>query len=119
MGVPGEDERDGDFAGPHGLPIVGTVAGPAGFRGQAYTGDGTKINSGFLDGLSVAAAKRKAIEWLEANRLGEGKVDYRLRDWGISRQRDWGGPDPVLYRERDGMGPANAEKVAVGPPGNV
>src|SRR2546430_8776099 len=119
MGVPGEDERDGDFAGPHGLPIVGTVAGPAGFRGQAYTGDGTKINSGFLDGLSVAAAKRKAIEWLEANRLGEGKVNYRLRDWGISRQRYWGAPIPVLYCDRDGMVPEKEENLPVVLPENV
>src|SRR5207244_11701768 len=66
MAVPSEDQRDWAFAVPHGLPIVEPAARPAGFRGQAYTGDGTKINSGFLDGLSVAAAKRTAIEWREA-----------------------------------------------------
>jgi leucyl-tRNA synthetase len=119
MAVPGEDQRDWDFAVPHGLPIVETVARPAGFRGQAYTGDGTKINSGFLDGLSVAAAKRKAIEWLEANRLGEGKVNYRLRDWGISRQRYWGAPIPVLYCDRDGMVPEKEENLPVVLPENV
>src|SRR6267378_3722662 len=119
MAVPGEDQRDWDFAVQHGLPIVETVARPAGFRGQAYTGDGTKINSGFLDGLSVAAAKRKAIEWLEANRLGEGKVNYRLRDWGISRQRYWGAPIPVLYCDRDGMVPEKEENLPVVLPENV
>src|SRR5437879_2839106 len=119
MAVPGEDQRDWDFAVPHGLPIVETVARPAGFRGQAYTGDGTKINSGFLDGLSVAAAKRKAVEWLEANRLGEGKVNYRLRDWGISRQRYWGAPIPVLYCDRDGMVPEKEENLPVVLPENV
>jgi len=119
MAVPGEDQRDWDFAVQHGLPIVETVARPAGFTGQAYAGDGVKINSGFLDGLTVASAKRKAIAWLEANRLGEGKVYYRLRDWGISRQRYWGAPIPVLYCERDGMVPEKEENLPVVLPRDV
>src|SRR5438309_6785415 len=64
MAVPGEDQRDWEFAKQYGLPIVETVKRPAGFTGEAYAGEGVKINSGFLDGLSVAEAKRRAIDWL-------------------------------------------------------
>src|SRR5262249_22312240 len=71
---------------------------------QAYTGDGVKINSGFLDGLSVTDAKRRAIDWLVAEGRGRGKVNYRLRDWGISRQAYWGAPIPILYCEPCGVG---------------
>src|SRR6266513_692040 len=105
MAVPGEDQRDWDFAREHGLPIVETTMRPRGFAGEAYTGDGVKINSGFLDGLTVAEAKRRAIDWLRERSLGEAKINYRLRDWGISRQRYWGAPIPVLYCDACGMVP--------------
>ncbi len=113
MAVPGEDQRDWDFAVQHGLPIIETVQRPPGFAGQAYTGDGLKINSGFLDGLTVGAAKRKAIDWLVAEGLGEAKVNYRLRDWGISRQRYWGAPIPVLYCDGCGTVPEKEENLPV------
>jgi leucyl-tRNA synthetase len=119
MAVPGEDQRDWDFARQHGLPIVETVQRPAGWVGEAYGGDGVKINSGFLDGLTVAAAKRKAIDWLVERGLGEAKVNYRLRDWGISRQRYWGAPIPILYCERDGMVPESEENLPVVLPRDV
>jgi len=113
MAVPGEDQRDWDFAKQHGLQIIETVQRPPGWTGEAYTGDGPKINSGFLDGLSTADAKRKAIDWLVERGVGVGKVNYRLRDWGISRQRYWGAPIPVLYCEQDGTVPEKEENLPV------
>src|SRR5437879_6178058 len=77
MAVPGEDQRDWDFARQHSLPIIETVRRPPGWTGEAYTGDGIKINSGFLDGLTVAEAKRTATDWLVAQGLGEAEVNYR------------------------------------------
>ncbi|MCB9845035.1 MAG: leucine--tRNA ligase [Phycisphaeraceae bacterium] len=97
MAVPGQDQRDWDFATAFGLPIVRTVQPPEGFDGDAYTGEGPAINSGFLDGLGVADAKRRMIEWLEAHGAGVSRVHYRLRDWLFSRQRYWGEPFPIVY----------------------
>jgi leucyl-tRNA synthetase len=120
MAVPGEDQRDWDFAKAHGLEVIPTVRRPEGWQEtQAYTGDGVKINSGFLDGLTVAEAKRKAVEWLVANGVGRAKVNYRLRDWGISRQRYWGAPIPVLYCDGCGMVPEREENLPVVLPENV
>jgi leucyl-tRNA synthetase len=120
MAVPGEDQRDWDFAKAHRLPIVATVKRPADWKDdQAYTGDGVKINSGFLDGLTIEEAKRKAIDWLVAKGLGQAKINFRLRDWGISRQRYWGAPIPVLYCERDGMVPEREENLPVVLPRDV
>jgi leucyl-tRNA synthetase len=119
MAVPGEDERDWEFAEQHGLPIIETVRRPEGWIGKAYTGDGIKINSGFLDGLTVDEAKRRAIDWLIARSLGVGKVNYRLRDWGISRQRYWGAPIPVLYCGTCGMVPEKEENLPVVLPRDV
>ena len=120
MAVPGEDQRDWDFAKAHDLPIVATVKRPDDWADeQAYTGDGVKINSGFLDGLGIEEAKRKAIDWLVAQGLGQAKVNFRLRDWGISRQRYWGAPIPVLYCERDGMVPEREENLPVVLPRDV
>jgi leucyl-tRNA synthetase len=99
MAVPGQDERDWEFAEVIDLPIIRTVQPPADFDGKAYLGDGPAINSGFLDGLGVAEAKQKIIEWLEANGHGRGAVTYRLRDWLFSRQRYWGEPFPIVYDE--------------------
>jgi leucyl-tRNA synthetase len=101
MAVPGQDQRDWDFARAFDLPIVRTVEPPADFDGEAYLGDGRAINSGFLDGLGVADAKARMIEWLEAQGRGRGTVTYKLRDWLFSRQRYWGEPFPIVYDEDD------------------
>src|SRR5262249_885952 len=81
MAVPGQDERDWDFAEEFELPIIRTVQPPPDFDGKAYLGDGPAINSGFLDGLGVEDAKRKITEWLEDTTNGAGAVTYKLRDW--------------------------------------
>jgi len=97
MAVPGEDQRDWDFAKAHDLPIIRTVQPPPEFDGEAYVGDGPAVNSGFLDGLDVAAAKAKMIAWLEETGQGTARVHYRLRDWLFSRQRYWGEPFPIVF----------------------
>src|SRR3954451_1748334 len=102
MAVPGQDQRDWDFADRFGLPIIRTVQPPQYFDGQAYTGEGPAIASGILNGLEVADAKRTIIEWLEERGAGTGTVTYKLRDWLFSRQRYWGEPFPILYDE-DGL----------------
>src|SRR5438132_814169 len=119
MAVPGEDQRDWEFAKQHGLPIIETVKRPDGWVGEAYGGDGIKINSGFLNGLTVVEAKRKAIDWLVERGLGVAKVNYRLRDWGISRQRYWGATIPVLYCDKDGLVPEDEKNLPVVLPRDV
>ena len=99
MAVPGQDERDWEFAEIHNLPIVRTVRPPEDFEGGPYLGDGPAINSDFLNGLDVAAAKAEIITWLEKHGWGQGAVTYRLRDWLFSRQRYWGEPFPIVYDE--------------------
>lgn len=97
MAVPGQDERDWEFAEVFDLPIIRTVQPPADFDGKAFTGEGPAINSDFLNGLHIADAKLQAIAWLEAEGNGEGTINYKLRDWLFSRQRYWGEPFPVLH----------------------
>jgi leucyl-tRNA synthetase len=97
MAVPGQDERDWEFAEVFDLPIIRTVQPPEGWQGKAYLGEGPAINSGFLNGLGVADAKRKMTDWLEAKGLGQRRVNYKLRDWLFSRQRYWGEPFPILH----------------------
>ncbi len=99
MAVPGQDQRDWDFATEFGLNIVRTVEPPADFEGEAFTGAGPAINSGFLDGLGVDEAKARMISRLVEQGVGEAKTNYRLRDWLFSRQRYWGEPFPVLHLE--------------------
>lgn len=97
MAVPGEDERDWEFAETFDLPIIRTVQPPDDFEGKAYTGDGPAINSDFLNGLTIADAKVKIIHWLESQGVGEKSINYKLRDWLFSRQRYWGEPFPVIH----------------------
>jgi len=97
MAVPGEDQRDWEFARAHDLPIIRTVQPPRDFAGEAFLGEGPAINSGFLNGLEVQAAKATMIEWLETHGHGTRKVNYKLRDWLFSRQRYWGEPFPIIF----------------------
>ncbi len=119
MAVPGQDQRDWDFAKAYDLPIVRTVQPPADWPDEAYTGDGPAINSQWLDGLHKADAIQRAIQWLEGQGIGERKVNYRLRDWLISRQRYWGAPIPILYCERDGVVPVPEHDLPVELPYDV
>lgn len=96
MAVPGGDQRDWDFATEFGLPIVEVVSG-GDVSAAAYTGDGTLVNSGYLDGMDVATAKATVTERLEADGRGQGRVEFKLRDWLFARQRYWGEPFPIVY----------------------
>ncbi|MEY2451071.1 MAG: leucyl-tRNA synthetase [Acidimicrobiaceae bacterium] len=119
MAVPGQDQRDWDFATAYGLPIVRTVQPPEDFDGQAYVGDGPAINSEWLDGLYKAEAIAKAIEWLEDKGIGERKVNFRLRDWLLSRQRFWGCPIPIVYCPVHGAVPVPDEQLPIVAPDDV
>ena len=101
MAVPGHDERDFAFATAFGLPIVRVVDAAPGKPSPAlpFMDDGVGVNSGFLDGLPTLQAKRRMIEWLTKEGLGEGTISYKLRDWLFSRQRYWGEPFPLLHLE--------------------
>jgi leucyl-tRNA synthetase len=96
MAVPGHDQRDWEFAGEFGLPVIEVISG-GDITEAAYTGDGPLVNSGYLDGLSVAAAKDAITGRLTADGHGEARVEYKLRDWLFARQRYWGEPFPIVY----------------------
>ncbi|MDX2007914.1 MAG: leucine--tRNA ligase [Meiothermus sp.] len=113
MAVPGQDQRDWDFAKQFGLDIVRTVQPPVEFTGEAFDEDGPAINSGFLDGLNMAEAKQKVIAWMEEQGIGEGKINFRLRDWLISRQRYWGTPFPIIHCDSCGIVPVPYEQLPV------
>ncbi len=118
MAVPGEDERDHAFALAYGLPVMHTTQVPDGVEG-AFSGEGPKINSGFLDGLDIASAKLRATEFLADEAHGVMKVNYRIRDWLISRQRFWGTPIPIVYCSNCGIVPVPDDQLPVLAPDDV
>ncbi len=126
FGCPAHDQRDLDFARKYGLPVKPVVLPPAAdpatftIADEAYTGDGTIFNSDVLiDGLDVPSAKRRIIEALEARQAGTGTIAYRLRDWGVSRQRYWGCPIPIIHCPACGIVPVPAEDLPVELPQDV
>jgi leucyl-tRNA synthetase len=124
MGVPGHDQRDFEFSTKYGLPIVRVVAADpadadAPFKGEAEAGDGVLVNSDFLTGMSVAEAKASVIGRAESEGWGEGKTVWRLRDWGVSRQRYWGTPIPFIHCEACGVVPVPKDQLPVVLPEDV
>jgi leucyl-tRNA synthetase len=125
FGCPAHDQRDLDFARTYDLPVLPVVvpadADPAAFEigDEAFVADGRLANSEFLDGLDVGAAKRAIIERLEAAGQGEGAVNYRLRDWLVSRQRYWGCPIPVIHCPSCGTVPVPRDALPVVLPDDI
>jgi leucyl-tRNA synthetase len=122
FGCPAHDERDHAFATKYKLaikPVIKSQEGEWDYEKAAYCGDGNMINSGFLDGLSSTDAKYKAIEKLEQIGHGKKETHYRLRDWGVSRQRYWGCPIPVIYCDDCGVVPVPKEQLPVELPDDV
>lgn len=109
MAVPGHDQRDWDFAHEFGLPIVEVIAG-GDISEAAYTGDGVLVNSGYLDGMDVSAAKEAITARLQADGRGWARIEFKLRDWLFARQRYWGEPFPIVY-DRDGRAHALDESA--------
>ncbi|MBP3476405.1 MAG: leucine--tRNA ligase [Lachnospiraceae bacterium] len=113
MAVPAHDERDWDFAKKFNLPIIEVVAGGKNVQEEVYTdvATGTLVNSGFLDGMNVADAKKKMIEFLEEKGIGTAKTNFKLRDWVFSRQRYWGEPIPIVHCEKCGYVPIDESEL--------
>ncbi len=124
MAVPGHDQRDFEFASKYDLPIPRVVASSVDdadrpFDGLAEAGEGVLVNSGFLDGMSVEDAKREVISRAEAGGWGKGTTVWRLRDWGVSRQRYWGTPIPFIHCPACGVVPVPKDQLPVQLPEDV
>jgi leucyl-tRNA synthetase len=125
FGCPAHDQRDFDFARKYGLKITEVVlpngANPDEFTvgDEPYAGPGTLFNSAFLNGLDIEAAKDRAIAEIEAMGLGEGATVFRLRDWGVSRQRYWGCPIPIIHCDDCGVVPVPDDQLPVVLPEDV
>jgi leucyl-tRNA synthetase len=119
MAVPGHDERDYAFARKYGLPVVEVISSPAELKDErgelvaAYPGAGLLVNSGEFDGLSKAEGVRQVTEWLKARGRGDFAINYKLRDWLLSRQRYWGCPIPIVYCDGCGEVPVPENQLPV------
>ena len=119
FGCPAHDQRDLDFANKYKISVIpvikpkNKVSNTVEIKNEAFIGDGYLINSGFLNGLSIKDAKSKIINVLEEKNIGERKINYKLRDWGVSRQRFWGCPIPIIYREDGSMAAVPEESLPV------
>jgi leucyl-tRNA synthetase len=124
MAVPAHDQRDFEFARKYDLPII-VVVQPEGARlegatmAEAYLGEGRMVNSGRFDDLSSEEFKRVIVEDLERERKGKRSVNFRIKDWGVSRQRYWGAPIPILYCDHDGVVPVPDDQLPVVLPTDV
>ncbi|MGI6549981.1 MAG: leucine--tRNA ligase [Syntrophomonadales bacterium] len=119
MAVPAHDQRDFDFAKKYNLEIRVVIQNPDqplpldGTLSEAYTGDGVMVNSGKFNGLTIEEGQEAIIKFMEANKIGRGTVNFKLRDWLISRQRYWGAPIPIVYCEDCGPVPVPFEDLPV------
>ncbi|NLV16009.1 MAG: leucine--tRNA ligase [Syntrophomonadaceae bacterium] len=125
MAVPAHDQRDFDFARKYGLEIRVVIQNPANTLpldsppDEAYVGEGSMVNSGKFNNMTSEEGRTAVIRFMEANQVGRGTVNYRLRDWLISRQRYWGAPIPIVYCDSCGMVPVPFEDLPVYLPENV
>ena len=122
FGCPAHDQRDFEFARKYALPITAVVSGaegPVKSWSEAHSGDGVMIHSAFLDGLDSETAKQRVVSELEKKNMGAGKVNFRLRDWGISRQRYWGCPIPIIHCDACGAVPVPRAQLPVKLPEDV
>ena len=125
FGCPAHDQRDLDFAKKYNLEIIEVVAEhknkPKNFKDikEAYTSEGTIVNSDFLNGLNIEAAKSKVIQIIENKNLGQKKISFRLKDWGVSRQRYWGCPIPMIYLDDGSVVPVEKSELPIKLPVDV
>lgn len=121
MSVPAHDQRDLEFARKYGLPVKlviqpGDHTPDVGTMTEAYTADGVMVGSGQFNGLTGDEGRKKVTEYLESKNIGKGTINYRLRDWGVSRQRYWGTPVPMVFCNTCGTVPVPAEQLPVALP---
>ena len=120
FGCPAHDQRDFDFAKKYKLEIISVIANKKNDKlNEAYTGDGKLINSDFLNNLNIVEAKKKIIKIIEDKSIGKRKTLYRLKDWGISRQRYWGCPIPMIYLEDGSVVPVDKSELPIKLPEDI
>ena len=120
FGCPAHDQRDFDFAKKYDLEIIRVISdGKDELLNEAYSGNGLLVNSSFLNGLKIDEAKQKIIDKIEDNEIGKRKTLFRLKDWGISRQRDWGCPIPMIHLEDGSVKPVEKSELPITLPDDI